>query len=43
MTCDWSGRMVPDPRVHLDNHNLVATDRGPNRQVLEDIQKEMYK
>lgn len=43
MTRDWAGRMVPDPGVLLDNHNLVATDRGPNEQVLKDIQKELYK
>jgi hypothetical protein len=43
MTRDWSGRMVPDPGVLLDNHNLVATDRGANESVLKDIQKELYK
>jgi hypothetical protein len=42
MTRDWSGRMVPDSGVLLDNHNLVATDRGANQKVLRDIERGMY-
>lgn len=39
---DSSGQEVLDWGVLLDNHNLVATDREPNRKVLMDIQKGMY-
>jgi hypothetical protein len=40
-TQGWSGLKVPDPGVLLENHNLVATDRGVNRQVLDDIEEGM--